>query len=225
MTKLSPIIISFIGPVGVGKSTQIKLLKKYLRSRGEKTVDTYLKSAHGSTYLLANLIGLLSKSIHSQSDSEASRNRRAIHIAFSPLWNASETVSIVGKFLLNVYLPFTFGYNVLIEEGLIMSIENYKSFRPHILGVRASDLPFLSTLLRWSDSRRHLYIILDVGDEEVASRRMSRTFRRSESDDYVGLQRTVMSKLSGPDVLVVETSGKSIEEVHKIIVDRMREND
>ena len=225
MTKSSPAIITFIGPVGVGKSTQIKMLENHFRSRGRKTIDTYIKSAHGTTYILSALIEMVSEAHHPGSDAKAVGARRSIRVAFTPLWNVSETVSIVGKFLFSVYLPFRLGYNVLIEEGLIMSIENYRLFRPHVLGVGVSELPFLDTLLRWADSRKHLYIILDAGDEEVAARRRSRTFRRTELEDYVGLQRAVMARLRGPNMLVVETSGKSIGEVHKIIVDHLLKNE
>jgi cytidylate kinase len=224
MTKDSPVIISFIGPVGVGKSTQIRLIASYFRSKGRKTVETYIKSAHGSTYVLSVLIKKLSDLTRGESDAQAVRSRRDLQVRFAPLWNISETVSIVGKFLLSVYLPFNLGFNVLIEEGLIMSIENYSSFRPQVLGVKASELPLLDVFLRWVNFRKHMYVVLDAGDEDAAARRRSRSFRREEREDYVKLQRAVMSKLNGPDVLVVETSGKSIKEVNRILIEHLVEN-
>ena len=222
MTEDSPVIISFIGPVGVGKSTQSRLIASYFRSKGRRTVETYIKSVHGSTYLLSILIKKLSDlTSGSGSGTEVAKSRRDLQVRFASLWNISEAVSISGKFLLRVFLPYILGSNVLIEEGLIMSIENYRSFRPRVLGIKASKLPFLDLLLRWVDSRKHLYVILDAGDEDVASRRLSRSFRRVERDDYVKLQRAVMSKLSGPDVIVIETSGKSIREVNRILVEHL----
>ncbi len=70
-----------------------------------------------------------------------------------------------------------------------------------------------------------MYVILDAGDSDVVTRRRSRTFqKRAEREDYVKLQRAVMSKLNGPDVLVVETSGKSIGEVNRILIEYLVEN-
>jgi hypothetical protein len=224
MNKNSPVIVSFIGPVGVGKSTQIVLIANYFRSRGRKTVETYIKSVHGTTLVLSTLIKKLSEILSGGSSNELVKSRSVLQVRFAPLWNLSETVSIVGKFLFSVYLPFSLGFNVLVEEGLIMSLENYRSFRPQLFGTKASELPLLELLLRWTNSRKHLYVILDAGDSDVVNRRRSRTFRRAERDDYVKLQRVVMSKLNGPDVLVVETSGKSIAEVNRILIEYLVEN-
>jgi thymidylate kinase len=219
-----PIIITFIGPVGAGKSTQIKLLASYLRSEKRKTTETYIKSAHGFNRILSFIINEISNISLKAPGKQTDKLRRRLYVSITPLWNLSETVNIIGKFFFRVYLPFQLGYDVLIEEGLIMSMENYRLFRPHFLGIKASKLPFLDVLLRWVNSHKHLDIILDVSDEEADRRRKSRTFRRSESEDYLSLQRIVISKLRGPNLLIVETSGKPIKEIHKVIVEYLMKN-
>jgi len=49
-------IITFIGPVGVGKSTQMRLIQNRFRSCGVRTITTYLKSSHALAYILTKLL-------------------------------------------------------------------------------------------------------------------------------------------------------------------------
>jgi energy-coupling factor transporter ATP-binding protein EcfA2 len=212
--KHKPKIITFIGPVGVGKSTQIRLLKKYLESQGQKTFETYLKSAHGLTYVLSLFIRVISNMVY-PTDEEW---RRLIYRRITPLWNISETISITLKFLFSVYIPHLLGYNVLIEEGVLMSIEHHRTFRPRLLGIKPQRLPLLDTYQRWINSRDHVEIVLEARDEEVAKRRLSRSFRRYESVDYLDIQNQVISRLDGPRLILLDTTNESIEAVHKRIV-------
>jgi hypothetical protein len=218
-----PLIVSFVGPVGVGKSTQIQLLANYLRSRNKKTVIIYLKSAHGTTNVLSYIVKklvLVNKNVVTHRDGF----QRNFYIRIAPLWNFSETISIVGKFFFSVFIPFSLGYNVLIEEGLIMSIENFELFRPFLLGVKPTKLPFLDVLLRWIRANSNLDILLDAEENDVDARRKSRSFRRTESKDYLELQRKVMSNLRGSKFLLVKTSGKSIQDVHQAVVNYFEKN-
>jgi len=224
MTRNTPVIVTFIGPVGVGKSTQSRLLSKYFRKRGQKVVDTYLRSAHGTSYLITVIL----KRVQSQKSSNIGNNSltgKSLEEKFATFWNISDSINILVKFLLTVYIPYVLGYNVLIEEGIFMSIENFRLFRPKLLGVKATTPLLLDIILRWTNAHRNLYIILDAGDDEVVKRRRTRVFRRSESADFVLLQRKAMSELVGRDVLRINTSEKSIEEVNKMIVKYIEKNE
>ncbi len=221
MRKYSPIIVSFIGPVGVGKSTQMHLLADYFKSRNRKTCMTYIKSAHGFTNLLSKL---LFNRITDGFIKEKNWQKYSIQKAFSPLWNLFDTINIIFKFLVTVYIPYSLGYNIIIEEGLNMSIANYITFRPYFLGTKPTNLPFLDLLLNWINSNKHLNIVINATDYDLEKRRKSRTFRQSESEEYVKLQRATISKLRGSDVLTIDTSGKSTKEVNKIIIDFLNDN-
>jgi thymidylate kinase len=48
-------LIAFLGPVGVGKSTQMRLLAEYLRSSGFRVQVTFLKVGHLWAYPLYKL--------------------------------------------------------------------------------------------------------------------------------------------------------------------------
>jgi len=49
-------LIAFLGPVGVGKPTQIRLLAEYLRSSGFRVKVTFLKVSHLWAYPLYKLV-------------------------------------------------------------------------------------------------------------------------------------------------------------------------
>lgn len=214
----SPVIITFIGPVGVGKSTQIRLLKKFLESKNKKSIVTYIKSVHGFTYILSGLIGFLLKTQKEGDDIAGYSLKQDFYKRIYPLWVLSETVSIIGKFFFTVYLPYQLGYSVLIEEGLKMTIANYRLFRPHFLGIKPVKLPFIGTLSNWVMSKKHIEIVLDADNHELISRRSSRRFRRYETKVYENLQRQVMSQLKGKHTLYINTTGKSTKSIHNIIV-------
>jgi hypothetical protein len=179
---------------------------------------TYIKCAHGFTNLLSVLLfGRISDGYLK----EKSYQKKMIQRYFSSLWNLFDTINIFFKFFITVVIPHRLGYNVIIEEGLNMSIANYEVFRPFFLGTKPTTLPFLSLLLRWVNSRKHLDVVIEANDSNLDRRRKSRSFRRTESEDLIKLQRRVCSQLRGPHVLVIDSSGKSIEEVHKIIIERL----
>ena len=216
--KVPPIIITFIGPVGVGKSTQISLLVQYYRGKNRKTIETYIRSVHGTTFVLDYFIERMIDLIKKNNGSFDEDLERRMFERITPLWNISDSISILMKFFFYVYLPFQLGYNVILEEGLIMSIENYLIFRPYFIGVKPIRLRLLDLLLRWTRCHRHLDIVLDATDDEISNRRMSRTFRQYETEDFIKLQRRSMSKLVGEEFLRINTSGKSVKDVNNIIL-------
>jgi len=219
----APIIVTFIGPVGVGKTTQMRLLEKYLESKNRKTMKTFIKSAHGLSYILLKTFRVLGITRKRTGEDGIDTYSSSLNFQkrITPLWNLFEIISIVGKFFFTVYLPYKLGYDILIEEGLNMSIEHYKLFRPHYYGVEPSQPPLLDALLSWITSRKHLDIVLNARDQDVIERRMSRTFRRYETNKYIELQRKAISTMRGPEFFYIDTSGKSIYTVHITILDQV----
>jgi DNA polymerase III delta prime subunit len=221
----NPMIITFIGPVGVGKTTQMTLLKRYFEKKNKKTLKTYIKSTHGLSYLLVIFFRKLgiSKKITGTDGIVRYQTPITFQKRITKLWNLTETISLLGKFFLTVYLPFTFGYNVLIEEGLWMSYAHYREFRPYFLGVKPKQPLLLSLLIRWVISKKHLDLVLDAKEPEIIERRKNRTFRRNESKKFIELQRKAFSNMKGNSFLQINTSGKSISSVNKIIVSKIEE--
>lgn len=222
--KSSPIIVTFIGPVGVGKSTQIRMLKEYFMINNKKTIESYIKSVHGLTYVLNILIEKITNIATNDDILQKNSLKRRVYVHITPVWIITETISIIGKFFFSVYIPYQLGYNVLLEEGLFMSIENYSIFRPYFLGVKPIKIPYLDLLLRWTNNHNHLDIVIDADNIEIDKRRKSRTFRRFETEDYIRLQRVSLSKLNGPNILRIDTSHKSMSEVHTIVIRSLLKN-
>ena len=220
--KLRPIIITFIGPVGVGKTTQITLLAKYFKNNHSKTKITYIKCVHGLTFILNGFIEYITNLANNNSVENRNELKKRVFQRITPIWNLIDTLSIASKFLFSVYIPYQMGYNVLLEEGLLMSIEYYKTFRPYFLGVKPVKLPFLTLLLNWTKRQRHLDIVLNASTDEVDKRRKSRIFRRFEKEDYENLQRKIISEINDTEAFKIDTSRKSISEIHHIIFDKIQ---
>ena len=204
-----------MGTVGAGKTTQIKLLKKYLEQREEKTVKTYLRSTHGTTFLISKFFQLL----NAISDNKISTTE--FHKRTQSIWNISESISISTKFLISVYIPYKLGYNVIIEEGLKMTSEHFTRFRPHFLGVNPILPPFIDVLDKWMDNSNQVVFIIDAQDHVLIERRKTRNFRRFESDEFVELQRQSFDNIQGEYVYTIDTTAKTIQDVHREIINHL----
>ena len=213
-------IVAFIGPVGVGKSTQMRLLKHRLESKNVKVVCTFIKSNHVFSFFLSRfLIFLGSKEIGSYPGGLVIvYPRRAILRALFPLLCVLDAASIAIKFLFRVQIPFLFGSTVLVEEGLLMTLFTYEVFYPRFFNTRPRMLPFVPRLLGWTMARNHKNIVLDAEDEELRLRRKQRSQRQNELDEYVAEQRKWIGRLGFDHPAIINTTGKSVGAVHREIL-------
>jgi thymidylate kinase len=112
---MRPYLIAFVGPVGVGKSAQMKLLAYRIRSKGLKVKTVFLLKGHYFSYFfeifLAKILLL---------DRKPSVFKRIFK-----LWLIIDTFSLCLKFLLEIYIPIKLGYIVLVEEYLPSTITHY----------------------------------------------------------------------------------------------------
>jgi len=213
-------IITFMGPVGVGKSTQMRLLEDHLKSENVKVVKTFIKSSHGLTYVLGRLLMALGTNERVSYPDGFARvyPRKDVVRGLFPLWSFLDTVSIAIKFFFTVYVPFSLGFTILIEEGLLMTLHTYLVSFPSFFKTEPKVLPLLPSLLGWIMSKNHVNVVLDATNEELNLRRISRSYRQNELPEYVSLQRKWIERLSSGDSITVETTNDSAMGVHKKIV-------
>jgi thymidylate kinase len=216
--KKKPMIITFIGPVGVGKSTQITLFEQYLKNSQFKTKKTYINSVHLLAFVLSALVEML---VNIGDIRYRNKLKKRIYNQITPIWTTLDEFSIASKFLFSVYIPYKLGYNILIEEGLLMSIEYYEVFRPYFLDVKPIKLKILNKLLMWTNNQKYLVIILNANTDEIYERRKSRRFRRFEKDEYDKLHKIVISKITDINTINIDTSSKKINEIQQIIINEI----
>jgi hypothetical protein len=209
-----------MGPVGVGKSTQINLLQNYYKSNKAKTIRTYIKSNHIFAYIIIKFLNLqhTRKSFPRQNDLNIVSINRNIVKRISSFLSFLDAVSIGIKFFFTVYIPFHLGFTVLIEEGLTMSLFQYSIFFPKFRGTKPKAPFFLPNLIGWIFKQKHMDIILDAEENELIRRRKNRHYRRYESPQYVRLQREWLKRLNYGKTIFIETTNLSSIQTHKVIV-------
>lgn len=215
-------IITFLGPVGVGKSTQIRLLKDYLKSKNTRVVETFIKNSHVFAYILSRFLialGACEKTSNPEGLVRIHARRDVVERLF-PLWSFLDTLSIALKFLFTVYIPFFLGFTLLIEEGLLMTFQVYTMSFPRFFNTEPKVLPLLPRLLGWIMSKNHLNVVLDASDEELDRRRKNRIYRRYELLEYVSLQRKWIKSVceNFGDTIFIDTTEEPLVSVHRKIV-------
>ena len=213
-------IITFLGPVGVGKSTQIKLLEDYLKSKNIRVGKTLIKSSHAFAYILGRsllALGVCEKVSYPDGLTRIHPRRDVVRGLF-PLWSFLDMLSIAIKFFFTVYVPFSLGFTVFIEEGLLMTFHTYLVSFPRFFKTKPKVLPLLPSLLGWIMGKNHVNVVLDAADEELNLRRIGRSYRQNELPEYVYLQRKWIKRLNSGNSIIIETTNDSAMVVHKKIV-------
>lgn len=215
-----PCIVTFMGPVGVGKSTHIGLLKDHLKLRNVKVVTTFIKSTHGLTYVIYKT--LMALGVHEEFPYPAGftrkHPRRNILKKLFSLWCFLDSLNIAVKFFFVVYIPFRFGFTVIIEEGLIMTLYTYTMSFPQFFDTEPRVLPLLPSLLGWVTSKNHVDIVLNASIEELDRRRRHRRYRQDELPEYVAMQRKWIQRLKYDDAFFVETTEEPVIKAHRNII-------
>jgi len=219
-------IITFIGPVGVGKSTQMRLIKDHLKQKGIRSTQTFIKSSHALTYILSEFLkalGLYEKVTY-HNDITRTYPRRDVVRKLFPLWAFLDTLSIAIKFFFRVYIPFSLGSTILIEEGLHMTLHTYGMSFPNFFDTEPKVPPLVPRLIGWIMSKNHVNVVLDATDDELDQRRRSRNFRQNELSEYVSLQRKWIKRLDSGDTIFLDTTNGTPLRVHAKVVTALEEH-
>jgi len=119
-----PSVIIFFGPDGAGKTTQAKLLMKYLKAHGYRPWWTWIRGRHSLAFVLANLF----TKIGYYQTVEAAPGKK--HKIFDPrllpnlrsLWGIIEFVSVLPWIFLRVYGPKFLGYTIVAERYVVDTV-------------------------------------------------------------------------------------------------------
>ncbi|MEM1646308.1 MAG: hypothetical protein QXL96_10710 [Ignisphaera sp.] len=201
---LNPHVIAFIGTVGAGKSTHMKLLAAALRSKGLKVKTTQLKVGNLWAHPLyrAALMGW-----------PIFKNKYLFK-----LWIILDTLAISFKFLISIWLPLKAGYIILIEEYFPAVIADYLHIaringHPPKDGIAIITYFYnkLATLVPFTS------IFLDANDTELKKRWKLRG-TPSEKPEYLLMQRKLLlplTKLLSRHTIYIDTTDSTIKDINR----------
>jgi thymidylate kinase len=224
---LQPRAIIFIGTVGSGKSTHMRLLYSKLKQKRLRTKMSALKS---NELLASILVILLTKIVASKRKDvfpirALIEERPTLFRKILRLWLALDIISITLKFLISIYLPLRLGYIVLVEEYIPATISDYiylSRFIKFPLKMNSFTINYLLRLMNlcWPAQ----IIFLDAKDDELKKRwKLRKSF--DEKEDYLQMQRTLLlqisKKLSSLNFIYINTETKALEETQILIISQL----
>lgn len=210
-----PSLIMFFGPDAVGKSTQVQLLTRYLRSQKCPTLRVWIRGRHSIAFLLANFFVRLGyyRTVTVPSG--------VVYRVFDPhflpklqhIWGLIEFVSLLPWIILKVYLPKILGYTIVAERYVVDTVVylsywlGYDFLQSFLTKVLLSFIPQDSVLI-------HLN-----AETEVLLERLERIRYDVATQDYIVFQRRVYCILSKMlKATTIDTSRCSEKETFQRIV-------
>lgn len=216
-------VIVFLGTVGSGKSTQMRLLASYMRGRGFRVRVAFLKTGHLLAYVLEVFLARLLVGRRGVRPLRALiEGRPWIARRLFRLWASLDAVSISMKFLFSVYIPVRLGFVVLVEEYIPAIVADYV-YLSRVLGVPLRALSsLLGLVLRLFRLGGPIGVVFLDADNRVLELRWRRRGSPTERLDYLKMQRTILRRLaeamSEGRFVYIDTAGRSVRETHEEIV-------
>lgn len=126
-TSNLPRFVAFFGPDGAGKSTHVRLLTAYYRSRGQRVKTAWIRGNHTFAWILSTFLirmGYYGVSPHPMRTFDPGDTfGRSFSVstlpALKPLWRLIEFVSVVPLIMTRVYIPLSLGYAVVAERYIV----------------------------------------------------------------------------------------------------------
>jgi len=204
-TNKIPAAIIFFGPDGSGKTTQANLLVEELRKNRIKTRKLWLRSLHTLAFVVS---GIAMHVLRLDSVYEF-RARYSHKRLFRRFWYAIEFVSILPLILFRFHLPIRRGYTIVAERYVLDWIVSlsYLSRNESML-----DSFLAKTVLRFIP-KNSILIYIDASYDAICKRG-----RKEDSFEFIDFQRRTCAKIASMlSSVVIDTSDKSVQEVHELI--------
>jgi thymidylate kinase len=214
-----PVVI-FCGPDGAGKSTQVELLIKYLRSKHFRVKHSWIRALHFFAFFLSNLlvaIGLYRIVFNAQGNSYRIIDLKRIPL-LRKMWPYIEIFSMLPLMFFRVIIPSRLGWIVVSERYTIDSIAS--------IAWLIEDPKFpestLARILLSLTPKGSCIINLDSDYDTILGRRGKIT----EPEEFIVIQREVYSTFSKRlPMSIINTSSRSIMEtqltIRELVLDQI----
>jgi len=216
-----PNFIMFFGPEGVGKSTQAKLLIRWLRTRGVRTRNVWVRSNQLFSYILSELIIKLGRYTYEIFPNGARLKQLDVNFVrrLKLLWLSTVVLSVLVKALLTAVIPYHLGYVIVAERYLLDKIADLFVFNRVSLNMSRETLILITRILFRFIPRNSLLIVFEADYASLEERYLQRNdgfvYSEAHTSSFIRFGR-IFSKIFTSKV--IDTTGNTITDTHKEIV-------
>ncbi len=222
--------IIFLGPDGVGKTTQCKLIQSFLNKRKYKTKIVGIRSPHLLAYLFRKFLTLVGPRIYIEYERgyKKAYPHPFVMRKLAKLWIMLEMVSAILVAIWRVHIPLRLGYIVIAERYLLDTYTNLlhtSRIYGFLQNISTKLLLSIFKLFFRLIPKDSLHVILDA-DFSTLKQRYQRRKTPIELPHFVHYQRRMNLKYMKiinchSEVLFLYTTNKNIPEVFKTIILRI----
>jgi len=218
--RKSGVLIAFLGPVGVGKSTVMRYLALLFKAEGQRVYLSLLKSFHGPAYILwslvVRLLGLRSKGKYAP---------------WLILFKSGKISTVKSLLILSMYLDALFsipikliglrllrrlGFAVLVEEYAYTAIIDYWYTAKQMLGMNSIPRTPQTIVLSLLERHRPDALIILVSDfKELVKRWRKRGYGEPQQRYLKLLTPYSLNIIKNPRKLIIDTTNLDTYETVK----------